>query len=1135
MNSKLVPSDTAATAAAAAAVVVATSDSHGAAQHQPPGPTLLPAPVAQAVSLATRSTSLAIRIGSLVSSFGLDAARVTTLSSLELARGMIEGVMSRAAKDTITQARTELAAADAETVLERSLENLHYAVTQVAFWTSVSFHFTGSTLSTASEGSQLLLSSFDQLFGSTDSSRAVASIITLIRREFQSPLTGFRGERVGVVDLTLALSTLAYLQQACRKTAEEERRRQSFEEVIWDVVVLSDGERVDVDEQILSNIQGGYGDSGRKEKSPSPTRSPWTGTEDDEAVMNRLKSQIVANLSPGTTVSVSNSVASVQTITIVETRALTPTPKRRSWMPFTSDEENADSTYRVVYKIHRNKFRTSSFKSEDESSDPAVVELTDDSYFSRDKEAEAAQDTDDSGPSSSPTSPISPPSSTSFSRPASALDSKRRSKTSSPQDFSRPTMSSSRRTTMDAKATSQKSASTPRLTLADLDKTEATANQKRPRAPLHTPKSSQDIPSSSRKSHSKRKMESPVSGRSSEKKTGLKQVLRESSQSITNMWNKEQGAVEGSGFSGKVKEQTRALEERASKSSKSKSSGSRSHHHTSSHGRRSTQTPDPIPRSSSRASYVSIHDHRHDSIMTDSYSINASGNLRPASPSVMRAEFSSHDSIARSRLDASHDGLAPPMGHRRIRSHAPSLYSLATNESQSSLILSSYYKKSAYGTSDALYTLRREGFVDGTFPTGHLLPNITRYMRFSSACYGSHFMKLTGISNDMPQLKAWDGMHHDVRHFVHHTESEAENILLASFVDPQGGSDSTGSTGTGVPLVHYISLDHEAKAVVLACRGTMGFEDVLADLTCDYDRLAWRGRAFRVHKGIHASARRLLYGGDGRVLVTLKSALQDFPDYGLVLCGHSLGAGVTSLLGVMLSEPNAEGPGFVTSAEPYTGKYTSHEASVDGKLSSIRLPAGRRIHVYAYGPPGVMSPSLRKLTRGLITSVVHGNDLVPHLSLGLLHDFQGLSLAFKRDENRTKAEIRQRIWNAFQDNVTERWYSNRKVDTKAPGNGEEERWMLPALEGMRASMKGEKLLPPGEVFTIETQRVLRRDAFLLMDEEHIGQPAQRIMLKYVRDVEGRFGEVRFGTSMLTDHSPAKYEDALNKLRVGVTE
>lgn len=95
--------------------------------------------------------------------------------------------------------------------------------------------------------------------------------------------------------------------------------------------------------------------------------------------------------------------------------------------------------------------------------------------------------------------------------------------------------------------------------------------------------------------------------------------------------------------------------------------------------------------------------------------------------------------------------------------------------------------------------------------------------------------------------------------------------------------------------------------------------------------------------------------------------------------------------------------------------------------------------------------------------------------------------------------------------------------------------MLPALSSLRASMRSEKLMPPGEVFTVESQRVLRRDAFLLVDEEHIGRPAQRVVLKYVKDVEARFAEVRFGASMLVDHSPAKYEEALNKLRAGVAE
>jgi len=101
-----------------------------------------------------------------------------------------------------------------------------------------------------------------------------------------------------------------------------------------------------------------------------------------------------------------------------------------------------------------------------------------------------------------------------------------------------------------------------------------------------------------------------------------------------------------------------------------------------------------------------------------------------------------------------------------------------------------------------------------------------------------------------------------------------------------------------------------------------------------------------------------------------------------------------------------------------------------------------------------------------------------------------------------------------------------------PGETDEE-WLAPALDALRQGMKNAKLVPPGEVFAIETQRVLRRDAFVLPDDGPVGRPARRVVLKYVRDVEARFGEVRFGTGMLTDHNPAKYEEALNMLRLGV--
>ncbi|CAM1501583.1 Fc.00g035670.m01.CDS01 [Cosmosporella sp. VM-42] len=1127
--------------------------------------TLLPGPVAQAVSLATRSTCLAIKLGSAAGSFGLGAARVTTVSSLELARTLVEGVLSRAGRDTLSRSGSDLATMDAESVIERSLENLHHAMTQVVFWTTAGFHFTSTTVSMASEVSQIFLSSLDQVLGSTDSSRAIASIVTLIRREFRDPATG-TGDKVGVMDLVLGLCALAYLQRRCWRSTAEETRRHAYEEVIWDVVVLSDGERIDVQGQDAQTIRRSqHGDSQPIMGNDHSIRARLSqgpldhGIDEEEAVFRQLKDSIVNSLPPDTTVSISNSVSTTQTITVdvngpepislptppgaevVESRAPRSPRCIRSAQPY---DDRAEPSYRVVYKLEKTRTGNTSFRSCEEQSQPAFIELLD-SEPSNEALPQAVVEAKETPKAAARVKPPSPKSPT-IGIPTATKPSTKKPLRGSPPVATRSVRRSSQNED-DSKPQMSKGSTRPPSSAAvrppssmSKQRPEREANQKKLRAPLDPTgsRNKPDLPRQgstiARKVLPKRKTDSILPTKGTEKKGSFKQALREGSQSLSNIFKdstttdskpqarwKDPGAKSPPISPGLPRlsipsKQTPALRSSALRPP-------------------ATENPALIPRSSSRSSYVSVHERRRDSIVsqTDTYSIHSPGGLRPPSPGFTWTEGHAESPVVTSFNEGA--TLRPitstsTRGHRRITSHVPSMYSLASNDSQSSLVLSSYYQKSAYSAADALSILRREGAVDGVFPRAHVLQNITRYMRFSSASYGSNFMKMMGISKDVPILKVSDGTHSDVRHFLHHTESDTSSILLASFVDPQGGTDSSGSTGTGIPLVHYISLDHDAKAVVLACRGTLGFEDVLADMTCDYDILTWRGRPYKVHKGVHASARRLLYGGDGRVLVTLREALVEFPEYGIVLCGHSLGGAVTALLGVMLAEPNPNGTGFVTTAAAH------HRPFANGAANGVppaqpTLPSGRPIHVYAYGPPGTMSTSLRKLTRGLITSVVHGNDLVPYLSLGVLHDFQAVALAFKQDQHQAKVEIRQRLWQALQGGITDKWYHKAPRD---PAEDEYE-WGLSVLEALRASTTNQKLMPPGEVFAVESQRVLRRDAFLLQDEDHIGKPAQRIVLKYVRDVEARFKEVRFGASMLIDHSPAKYEEALDKLRLGVSE
>ncbi|KAK1776404.1 hypothetical protein QBC45DRAFT_218304 [Copromyces sp. CBS 386.78] len=1147
------------------------------------GRTLLPSTVARAVSFATRSTSLALRVGTLFTGYGFDAAKMTTLSSLEMGRFVLEGILGRAGRDAVARSSSEHGRKEAENMLEKSLENLHRTMSQILFWTTTGFHVTGTTIAMFSETSQLLLSTLDQFFGSTDSSRAMASIITLIRREFQNPATGAQGEQVGVLDLMLGLCGMAYLQRWCRRSLEEETRALQIEEVIWDVVVLSDGMRVDVYEESVYGVHDG---EFTEDLSPSSSSGAHDSEEDAE---ERLKNQIIRSLGDNAKVSITTKINTTKTITVdiqgpIHGIPVSPPPgvelieeSRNTRQVSSQTQLPADHiphACRVVYRLNRNQERRYSITKEDGD----ISQVT--GYF------EQLDDTNDTRSERSlPTVDALPP------VPIISLE--------HGPDSAIPRPGSS--------ASAASSSSKSRIPSLQMPKkrSENAANQKRPRMPPTASSSNKrqetaaSRTSGSRFLSSKTREDAESKRKPVEKKSGFRKFFsrdgsvsdtpsrkkKESqSSSSTRLTKPEPSPKYQSAFPSPVRTSAPHRPLASSRPTPRASSASISRieeptvspkSSSGSLGRKNVERPQYI-RPPSRTSYISVHERRRDSVysQTESYSISATDDFRhsrPPSPCAIETDDEDAGSLANPRSSdpaLSHPyGLPSPINGRRMKSrYTPSIYTLP-HESTSSLIPYRDPHKSAFSNTEALRELRQAGMVEGIFPKHHLLRNITRFMRFASASYGSNFLKMLGIAKEMPILRALDTeTHHELRSFAHHTESDAGSILLSSFVDPQGGSDGTGSTNTGVPLVHYISLDHDSKAVVLACRGTLGFEDVLADMTCDYDDLVWRGKAYKVHKGIHASAKRLLYGGDGRVLYTLKQALEEFPDYGLVLTGHSLGGGVTALLGVMLSEPapGCNSTSFVTSADSHThllgdSLFTGLAATQPPR--HVCLPSGRPVHVYAYGPPSTMSASLCKATRGLITSIVNGNDMVPYLSLGVLHDFQAVALAFKTDNNEAKVEVRQRIWEAFQTGIADKWYGGNQTSypgTAGPGpsdpsssssvpgtSGErggpgdfsdDDQWAYAALKVLRASMMSHKLLPPGEVFVVESTRVLRRDAFLLNGEEgHLGRPAQRIVLKYIRDVEHRFREVRFGTSMLTDHSPGKYEDALNKLRAGVMD
>lgn len=303
--------------------------------------------------------------------------------------------------------------------------------------------------------------------------------------------------------------------------------------------------------------------------------------------------------------------------------------------------------------------------------------------------------------------------------------------------------------------------------------------------------------------------------------------------------------------------------------------------------------------------------------------------------------------------------------------------------------------------------------------------------------------------------------------------------------------------------MHFVAIDHPSKAVVVTCRGTLGLEDVLTDLTCEYQDLNLRGVRYRVHKGMLNSAL-LLLKKRSRLLVVVKAALEEFTEYGLVLTGHSLGGGVAAILAILLSVPS--GGAFVTGAA----------AETDG----VRIPDGRKIHCYAFGTPACVSEELRRATRTLITTVVHGNDVVPSLSFGIIRDFWTVAVAFKEDTKGAKAEIRRRILDGLSKG-------------SLGGSLDHDDWAFAVMKTLRAVMRAEKLVPPGEVWNVVMDRVFEKKEGEKGEVRVEGKV--RVKAYVMGDVKRRFQEVGFGSGMFADHSPKCYEIALDALRRGVEE
>lgn len=310
------------------------------------------------------------------------------------------------------------------------------------------------------------------------------------------------------------------------------------------------------------------------------------------------------------------------------------------------------------------------------------------------------------------------------------------------------------------------------------------------------------------------------------------------------------------------------------------------------------------------------------------------------------------------------------------------------------------------------------------FPLGNLVDILHRFGRFATASYGHNMMSILGILGEVGTRSSTEKTHANVWAFANHVGVAVEDVLLSSFSDDAARSKDILSSRRLTPIVNFIVVDHKSKAIVLACRGTLGLSDVLVDLTCEYEQIHCESGQGQAHQGMWQSAQRLATQS-WTVKTTLQRSLEQNPGYGLVTTGHSLGAGIAALVALQWSSPadvflrQAEERG-VEPPTIYTPFVTSFASG---------LPAGRPIHSYSYGPAAIVDPELSHAMRGLVTSVVHHHDFIPCFSLGLVRDLRSIAEVLEEAAGETASEILGRTIGLYQRRKQQR------IDREAEGHG----------------------------------------------------------------------------------------------------
>jgi len=225
------------------------------------------------------------------------------------------------------------------------------------------------------------------------------------------------------------------------------------------------------------------------------------------------------------------------------------------------------------------------------------------------------------------------------------------------------------------------------------------------------------------------------------------------------------------------------------------------------------------------------------------------------------------------------------------------------------------------------------------------------------------------------------------------------------------------------------------------------------------------------HAGILMAAKQLYKD----LMPVLLETLKKHEGYGLVVVGHSLGAGTATLLTMLIH-------------------------------SEYNIP----VHCYAFAPPSVVSLDIAKRVNPLVTSVVLNDDFICRLSWGSLEDLKQviLHLLNQTDSNVKRLFQFLSVGNNLGETATKKLSDYFQCAPR------------PDL-GTKNIVLSPRLYPAGlvyHIFNSENKRGLSTKYDVIEESD-----------------PSLFGDIIVSTTMFVDHMPDAYESSLESLIISLEQ